>query len=391
MENHEDRKNPSLNIGASSILKENRINRRSFLHAAGAAAALGTVGAPFVLRSADAKSLTKIKMILAWLPGGPYAYAYVARKKGYWSKRGLDVDIARGYGSLASAQVVAHGQFDFGMSNPSSLVLLAAQGVKVHMIGLMDYDPFMAVCMKKDSPIKKPKDLEGKTVGETFSSSDAAFFPLFCKVNGVDISKVKRLNMDAKVRNQSIGGGQVDAITGLVSSMLPSLETIGVKTKYFLYGDYGVDLYGNIGITATEQTVKGRPEICQAFMDGLSEGLRYTLLHPKESTDIFMDAVPALKMNSTGVEYTKLGMDVESASVLATGDAKAYGLGWADMNKLKQMEKLVMQYQVKAGTPSPDIEKLFTNKFAGRIKLTDAEWKKVEKETSGINKMIRGA
>jgi len=384
----EDRMSPSRNL-APGTQESTTINRRSFLHVAGAAAALGTFGAPFVLRSAEAKNLTKIKMILAWLPGGPYAYAYVARKKGYWAKRGLDVDIARGYGSLASAQVVAHGQFDFGMSNPSSLVLLAAKGVTLNMIGLMDYDPFMAVCMKRDSPLKKPKDLEVKTVGETLSSSDAAFFPLFCKVNGVDISKVKRLNMDAKVRNQSIGGGQVDAITGLVSSMLPSLETIGVKTKYFLYGDYGVDLYGNIGITATAQTVKERPEICQAFMDGLSEGLRYTLIHPDESTDIFMDAVPALRMNSTGVDYTKLGMGVQRAGVLATGGAKTHGLGWADMGKLKQMKKLVMQYQVKPGTPSPDIEKMFTNKFAGHVKLTDAEWAKAEKETSNIEKMIR--
>jgi hypothetical protein len=102
-----------------------------------------------------------------------------------------------------------------------------------------------------------------------------------------------------------------------------------------------------------------------------------------------MDAVPALRMSSTGVDYTKLGMGVQRAGVLATGGAKTHGLGWADMDKLKKMEKLVMQYQVKPGTPSPDIEKMFTNKFAGRIKLTDAEWAKAAKETSSIEKMIR--
>ena len=48
-------------------------------------------------------------MILAWLPEGSYAYAFVARAKGFWRSRGLDVEIARGFGSFTSAQAVAAG------------------------------------------------------------------------------------------------------------------------------------------------------------------------------------------------------------------------------------------------------------------------------------------
>jgi hypothetical protein len=70
--NREDRKNLSRNLDAPGV---HNLDRRSFLQAASAVAALGALGAPFVIRSADAKNLTKIKMILAWLPGGPYAYA----------------------------------------------------------------------------------------------------------------------------------------------------------------------------------------------------------------------------------------------------------------------------------------------------------------------------
>lgn len=363
--------------------------RRSFLVNATALGA-AAIASPAVLRSADAKGLTKVKMILAWLPEGSYAYAYVAKKKGYWEKRGLDVDIARGYGSLASAQSVATGQFDFGMSNPASLVLLAAKNVDLHMIGLMDYNSFMAVCMRKNSPIKTPKELEGKTVGQTLSSSDAAFFAPFCKKNGVDIAKVHRQNMDAKVRNQSLGGGQVDAITGLVSSMLPSLSTVGVQTKYFLYSDYGVDVYGNIGIAVTPQTAKDRPDICQAYMDGLSEGLHHTITDPKGATDIFLDAVPELRMSNSGPEFVRLGMGVQRASVLSTDDAKTHGIGWADPGKLDQMADLVLQYQLPPGTPKPKLGEMFTNHFAGKVKFTDAEWTKAKHDTADVEQLLRG-
>jgi ABC-type nitrate/sulfonate/bicarbonate transport system substrate-binding protein len=275
------------------------------------------------------------------------------------------------------------------MSNPSSVVLLAAKGVALQMIGLMDYDPFMAVGLRSDSPVKTPKDLEGKKVGQTLSSSDAAFFPVFCQVNGVDISKVERLNMDAKVRNQSLGGGQVDAITGLVSSMLPSLSTIGVKTKYFTYGDYGVNLYGNIGIAATPQMLKERPEICQAFMDGLAEGLHYTITDPKASVEIFLDEVPELRMSSSGPEFARFGMGVQRAGVLSTDSAKVQGIGWADPAKMEEMAKLVVQYQLPSGTPTPKVSDMFTNKFAGHVKLTDAEWIKAKQDTADIEKILR--
>ena len=366
----------------------NLATRRRFLTSAAALGA-AAVASPAILRSATAKDLTKIKMILAWLPEGSYAYAYVAKKKGYWEKRGLDVDIARGYGSLASAQSVANGQFDFGMSNPASVVLLGTKNVDLRMIGLMDYNPFMAVGLRKNSPIKTPKDLEGKTVGQTMSSSDAAFFPLFCEKNGVNISKVHRQNMDAKVRNQSLGGGQVDAITGLVSSMLPSLSTVGVQTRYFLYSDYGVDLYGNIGIAVTSQTLKDRPDICQAYIDGLSEGLHHTITDPKGATEIFLDAVPELRMSSSGPEFARLGMSVQRASVLSADDAKQHGIAWADSTKLDQMADLVLKYQLPKGTKKPNLEEMFTNRFAGHIKFTDAEWAKAKQDTADIEQMLR--
>ena len=365
-----------------------RNTRRRFLASATAFGA-AAIASPAILRTANAKDLTKVKMILAWLPEGSYAYAYVAKKKGYWEKRGLDVDIARGYGSLASAQSVSNGQFDFGMSNPASIVLLAAKQVDLSMIGLMDYNAFMAVGLRKNSPIKAPKDLEGKTVGQTLSSSDAAFFPLFCDKAGVDISKVHRQNMDAKVRNQSLGGGQVDAITGLVSSMLPSLSTVGVQTKYFLYSDYGVDLYGNIGIAVTPQTLKDRGDICQAYMDGLAEGLHHTITDPKGAVEIFLDAVPELRMSSSGPEFARLGMSVQRASVLSTDDAKQHGIGWADPAKLDEMADLVLQYQLPKGTKKPNVGEIFTNRFAGRVKFTDAEWAKAKQDTADIEQTLR--
>jgi ABC-type nitrate/sulfonate/bicarbonate transport system substrate-binding protein len=371
--------------------RKDGLTRRSFLRYAGAGGLAATASGAGLVRRARAESLTKVNMTLAWLPEGSYAYAFVAKEQGYWRKRGLDVDIARGYGSLTAAQTVASGQFTFGMANPSSVILLATQGVELASIGLMDYDPNMAVGLLEGSPIRKPKDLEGHTVGQTLTSSDAAFFPVFCAKNGVDISKVQRFNMDAKVRNQSLSEKRVDAITGLVSSMLPAIGSLGIKTRYLLYSDYDVSLYGNIGLVAQPKTVQERPEICQAFVDGLSEGLKFTMTQPKEALKIFLKQVPELTMSSSGPEFARLGMGVQRFSVLSSPDPHLNGLAWADLDKIKSMAELIMQYQAAPHAKAPDLARIFTNRFAGHVRLSDAEWQAAEESTKEISKLLRAS
>jgi hypothetical protein len=182
------------------------------------------------------------------LPEGFYAYVFVTKAKGYWRDLGLDVDVARGYGSLPAAQAIAEGQYQFGTSNASAVVQLAGKGVQLASLGIMDYNPSMGLAVLGDSPIRHPKDLEGKRVAQTLASSDAAFFAPFCEKNGVDIKKVELLNMDPRVRNQALGDGRVDAITGFASSLLAALASTGKKVRFLLYGDYGIFLYGDIAL-----------------------------------------------------------------------------------------------------------------------------------------------
>lgn len=361
------------------------LTRRSALKAA----ALGMLGAPAILRSARADGLEKIKFTLSWLPEGFYAYAFVAKAKGYWSARGLDVDIARGYGSLPAAQAIAQGQFDFGVSNASAVVQLATKGVDLRGLAVMDYEPSMGVAVLEESPIRAPKDLEGKQVAQTLSSSDAAFFQPFCNMNGVDFSKVKLLNMDARVRNQALAEGRVDAITGFASSMLAAIGSTGKGVRFMLYSDYGLFLYGDIALLVPPKTLDARPELCQAVADGLLEGLKFTLTHPDEAQALFLDAVPELKLTATGPEFARLGIGVQRFNVLAVPDAKLHGLGWSDPAKLDQMADFVMKYQADLGSQKPDMAARFPDRFAGRIKLSDDEWKQAEVDTRWVAKQLR--
>ena len=345
----------------------------------------GGLAAPAFLRVTNAEGLQKLKFTLPWLPEGSYAYAYVAKAGGYWRSRGYDVDISRGYGALAAAQAIAQGQFDLGLATAPGLILLSNKNVDLRSIGIVDYEPTMGVCVLANSPIKSPKDLEGKRVGQTLASTDAPFFAPFCEKNGVDISRVQLLNMDARVRNQALVEGRVDAITGLASSMLGAIGASGKEVRFMLYSDFGLVLYGNVAMTVTPKLLEQNPDMCKAVTEGLLEGLKHTITKPEDAQEMFLNSVPELKMTSTAAEFARLGLGVQRFSVLAgASDAKSYGLGYANSGKLDAMTEFVLRYQAEAGAKKPDIATIFSNRFIGSVTLTEAEWAKTDKDTAWV-------
>src|SRR5476649_864669 len=102
------------------------MHRRSFLTAAGSAAAGGvmSLACPALVSAA-----TPIKLTLPWLPLGTFSYSFVAKAKGFWEKRGLDVTIDRGFGSGKVCVPVDQGQYDFGILDLAVLMNCAGRGL----------------------------------------------------------------------------------------------------------------------------------------------------------------------------------------------------------------------------------------------------------------------
>jgi len=74
-----------------------RLTRRAMLRAIGGIAITG-IARPAVALQRD------ISFTLPWIPEGPNLITFVAKANGYWSKAGLNVDIAKGSGSVGAAQ-----------------------------------------------------------------------------------------------------------------------------------------------------------------------------------------------------------------------------------------------------------------------------------------------
>jgi NitT/TauT family transport system substrate-binding protein len=359
------------------------MRRDAFLGAAAAASLL-----PVVAQPARAQSLAKIKLGLPWVPDSFYAYSYIASDQNYFQKRGLDVSVLRGTGSLSAAQALAAGQLDYAVIATSALIMLAAKNLPLVGLGLVDYNATMGVGVLADSPIKKPKDLEGKRVAQTLLSADAPYFKPFAERAGIDLAKVQLIAADANVRNRSLMDKRVDAVTGIADSLYPDTSSAGFATRYMLYGDYGLDFYGNCLVTRAD-TLRANRAQCEAVFDGLMDGLKFELTRPQEALAAYLKAVPESAMSSTSPVYAKLGIQMLQFSVLSEPAVTKHGLGWADPKKLDAMIDLVVKYQLDPGTARPDRAAILPLPFATPVGLTRAQWQTAQQEIADVSKALR--
>lgn len=355
------------------------IGRRQVLAGAAALAA-----AP-----ARAQGLRKISFTLSWLADGYSAYAYAAVP--FWRARGLDVTVNHGHGSVTAAQAIAAGQFQFGLSNATVVMQLAAKNLWLRALAMISYETSMGVAVPAESSIKVPTDLEGKRVAVAVTSSDAAFFKPFCLLNRVDYDRVHVLDMDAQVRDRALSTGQVDAISGFASSFLATFLSQGRKLRLMLYSRYGLPLYGDATLLTTEETGAREPGLCQAMADGLMEGLKQSLLQPDKAEDAFLQANPLVNLTANGSDFIRLGMAVERYNAMASNDPLVHGMGWMDQGQLAKTAELVVKYLTAEGTKPPDVARIFDNTHAGHIRISDAEWQIAEANTAFIRPSLGAA
>ena len=347
------------------------LSRRKFVATAAAGAAAATSG--FVPKKIFAQKKVAVKFNLSWLPEGANVYSYAAKQ--YWTKAGLDVTIEKGTGSIAAAQGIAQGQYEFGIPAAPNCIQQAMKGLPLINLACANYDTTMGVIVLPESPIKEPKDLKGKKVGSTFTSGEYAFLPTFLKNAGISMADIQSIALDGKVREVALLEKQTDAITCYIASALPKIVAGGVQPRTFLFSKFGLPFYAHSLTTTTAYFAKEKA-VCQVMAEGLCEGIKFALLKPDETIEILFKEVPELKLASTAKEQLQIGMGVWAANYVAK-ESIDHGVGYADPAAYVKMCELI------AATGSPDDKKpdpatLYTNEFVGKLKLTEGEWKAVK-------------
>jgi ABC-type nitrate/sulfonate/bicarbonate transport system substrate-binding protein len=359
------------------------VTRRNFITTIGAGAAASAIGFSFP-RPAIAQ-LAKVSYTLSWLPTGQYAFLYAARQLGYFKARGIDLDISRGYGSMAATQAVATAKFDMGGAQTGANLLSMMRGLDLRLLGTQGYDATLGILVLEKGPIKSPQDLEGKKIGVSAAGGDTPFLPAYCKLAGVDFGKITVVQLDSKILEQSAMSGVVDAIVATGLSSIPNFVSEDVPIRMLPFSKVGLQFYW-LNTIASPSFYEKNKEVADNVQAGIVDGMKFMLTNPQEAMERHMKEHEELALGKNGKLYVELGMGMTRAIMMAP-ESIEHGLGYTDLSKLDEQVKVVKQYTGKAGDRDlPKVETFVSN--TSMVTLTEAEWQEVKASTRKYAKLL---
>src|SRR6476659_6732554 len=295
------------------------------------AAGASTLGASCFPRPALSQPV-KVRYTLSWLPTGQYAFIYSARQLGYFKKRGIDLDISRGYGSMAAIQAFATGQFDMGGAQTGANLLSIMKGLDMRLLGTQGYDATLGIVVPEKGPVKTPKDLEGRKIGVSAAGGDTPFLPAYCRLVGVDFDKVTVVQLDSKILEQSAMSGVVDAIVVTGLSSIPNFISENFPIKMMPFSEVGLQFYWLNTLTNGSFLAKNK-ELVDNVQMGILEGMKFMLLNPQEAMERHLKEHEELAIGKNGKLYVELGLGMTRAIMIAP-ESIEHGLGYTDFAEI---------------------------------------------------------
>jgi NitT/TauT family transport system substrate-binding protein len=237
--------------------------------------------------AAQESGLKRVTFLPQWLPQAQFAGYYVAKERGFYRARGLEVSIRRGGPEMPVADSLAQGLAQFGTMWLASAIKARARGLPlVNLAQLEQRSALMLVAFKKTG-IHQPQDLQGKKVGvwrEEFLVQPRAFFRTY----GLTVTEVPQ----GGTLNLFLRGG-VDAASAMWYNEYNQLILAGIEPEeltVFAMADHGLNFPGD-GLYCLEDTYLRDPETARAFAAASLEGWRHAFAHPEEALEVVMKYV----------------------------------------------------------------------------------------------------
>ena len=303
----------------------------------------------------------KVVFALNWFPVGDHAAYWVALEKGYYRQRGLDVDMQNSKGSGDSIAKVDTGRADVGLADSAVVIASAARGTRIKVVGMVFDKSPLNIWSRKEAPITRPRDLEGKTVAAPPGDGQRQMFPAFARLHGIDQSKVTWVNVEPAAKVPALAEKRVDAVADYTTGLPFYEKAIGKGNAVMLpWADHGFDMY-SMSIIASEKTMKERGPVLKAFLEASYLGWRDVMSDPKSALEIFKKRVPEIDLSIIEPNMM-MGLDLMKTDRYAKN-----GIGWMEEKKMCDSVDLVNTYM---GVPTKvECKAVYTNEFLTRVEL----------------------
>jgi NitT/TauT family transport system substrate-binding protein len=284
----------------------------------------------------------KVSVQLDYVVRGNHAMFFVAKKKGYFEKQGIDVTaIQRGTGSPNAMRLVGNGNAEFGFGDLPTLAVARSQDVPVVALAAVNqHSPLGMLALASKHKLAKPQDLKGLNVGVQPSGSTYVFLKAFLAANGMSMDDIQQSTVNPPYENYLLLG-RVDTVPGYIDAEVPELEAKagGAGSLSIMQGsDFGYTVYGS-GLFTSEKMIAERSDVVQRFVNAYMQAFADVIKSPQEAADIIIEANPEYAAKK---EVLVKQIEADIKATFFSAETKANGLGWMTKDGWSKTTKILL-------------------------------------------------
>ncbi len=232
-------------------------------------------------------------VVLDFTSNAVHSGIFVARERGCYEDAGLDLEVRQPGESSDAPKLLAAGRAEFAILDVHDLGIARERGLDLVGVAPIVQRPLASVMARGDGPVRRPRQLEGRTVGVTGLPSDEAVVDSTVRADGGDPSQVERMTIGFNAV-AALAAGRVDAATGFWNAEGVALRRQGIPLRIFKVDDHGAPPYPELILTTSRRTLEDDPALVDAVVAATRRGYTAVAGNPDAAIDDLLAANPAL-------------------------------------------------------------------------------------------------
>jgi len=250
-----------------------------------------------------------VTLVLDFVPNAAHSGIYAAQRQGYYGDERVDLTIRRPGESTDAPKLLEAGRVEFAVLDIHDLGIAREHGLDV--VGTMPIvqRPLASIIARADGPVRRPRELDGRTVGVTGLPSDEAVVNSEVSADGGEPARVERVTIGFNAV-AALAADRVDAVTGFWNAEGVALRSQGTPIRVFKVDRYGAPHYPELVLVASRHTVEDDPQLVDAIVDATARGYELAFEHPARALDDLVAANPGLDRAEQAAQLRALRPDL---------------------------------------------------------------------------------
>jgi putative hydroxymethylpyrimidine transport system substrate-binding protein len=242
-------------------------------------------------------------LVLDFTPNAIHAGIYSAIARRFDTSEGVHLHVIAPSASTDSIKLLESGRVNFAILDIHDLAIARERGADLVGIMAIVERPLAAVIAAPG--VRRPRQLDGATVGITGAPSDTAVLDSIVAGGGGDPRKVKTITIGFNAV-LALLARRVAAATAFWNDEGVTIQQRRPGFHIFRVDDFGAPSYPELVLCATGVALRRHPSLARGVVRALVRGYGVTLADPRASETDLESRVPGLDPKLVNAELTAI-------------------------------------------------------------------------------------